>query len=351
MQKTRQGRSTFLAFESWAEYLDAAEHGPRVWPTYDQSSQDPEHGWAGATFPEAIRIAREGWPEGTARLVRDLEAATPLARAGITNAITYDVGGALPDVPLFVAGDPAHMITFAPTEKRAGRIVRVACNQFVSAKCSAQAINNRGAAILSWIDAIEQQGHQAELCAIYYEACRKAREHVFCTEIPVKRAGEPMELDRLAFLFAHPAMFRRLHFAIHEQHEELHYYHNGLYGLPHDPPKGDPLRGDIYFARLSLDNAHTFDTIEKAVEHVRAMFESAGMLDTPEGRLDEEMKFSPAPIPEQPAPAPTPTPTPPPRAGREIIARFPGKCRTCGASFEKGARIIYRDHATHCTTH
>jgi hypothetical protein len=89
-------------------------------------------------------------------------------------------------------------------------IVPVNANAFVTAPCMA----NLGVAIAQYVAQLERQGTRVELLgAICSEVSNKRVSHVWT----VKRADMPINLGVAAFSIGHPAMFRRIGFALRER--------------------------------------------------------------------------------------------------------------------------------------
>ena len=61
------------------------------------------------------------------------------------------------------------------------------------------------------IDALERAGRDVELVYVEYQY---ESETGFRLEVPIKKAGEQFDLDRMAFCFANPNMHRSICFAV-----------------------------------------------------------------------------------------------------------------------------------------
>ena len=267
---------TVDSFDSFGALLDHAQHKPCAWskPSSDIRSDD-RTAWTGtASLADAIAVARQGWTEGRARLVTGLEtAAAMLPRA--QRGLELDVAGAFPFIPAAIAGDPACM--FRPSDIVQARrpIVRIALQKFVSSMVSTDHIINQGVAILSHIDALEDAGFSAEIeCIMHARATLdKCTDHYQIRWI-AKRAGEPLELDRLAYVIAHPSMFRRVLFACFEKHAENSFEqkHN-MYGQGTNAPEIE--HDQIYFPQPSDKCWATLPTALAEVEQRLAQFMDA----------------------------------------------------------------------------
>lgn len=204
-------------------------------------------------LPEALRLAREGWPEGLAQI----KAMTARLDAKIGRAVgrpepVHDVIGECADVGAFIAGAPEDMIDFRPADE--ARIVRLVCNVTTSAFIDTATIMRRGAIACALADAIERAGMRAEIVAAF-------RSEYFTCTVVIKRADEPLNLDRAVFALAHPSMQRRLMFRMME-HEALADrralgVENGTYGHVKDLEPAQ--QGDIYFPGMRLGDLRWID--------------------------------------------------------------------------------------------
>lgn len=169
--------------------------------------------WCGnVDLAGALALADKGWPEGRASMSESLTRAVARTQSVRAPAYSMDVGGAYPVVPLAVAGDPACMVTVGD-EMRANRpVVRLVCEQWISAIVTPEGQINRGAAIVAHVDRLEDAGIRCELVARFSCSAIRALEGGLITDILAKACDAPVDVDKLAFLFAHPASLRRLHF-------------------------------------------------------------------------------------------------------------------------------------------
>lgn len=169
-----------------------------------------------ASFDETLKMAREGWADGRRMFIAAMAQAAPTA-ARVAD-FTMDVAGAYPIAALAAAGDPASMVDFNPDVDRVRPIIRLALNRCASSAYSAKELTNYGAAVASYVDAIEASGYRVEIDAAMICVDGNAR-HYYCGVI-VKQAHEPMEIDRMAFCLANPSYLRRLHFAVAQNRED-----------------------------------------------------------------------------------------------------------------------------------
>lgn len=258
--------------DCFADVLAKVEKSISPWPHETRASRENgRHEWFGTrSFADAVRIAKNGWPEGRAKLLSNLDAAKFLQTNATIRAESLDVAGSFPLVPAAVAGDPLNMFTIGLERAKTRPIFRFIVSMSVSGGVSAEVITNRGAAILSWVDRLENEGARCEV--VFTMAAEKSygsgRLKKWSLSFVAKRADEPLELDRMAFIIAHPSMLRRICFACYELHEDMKHFAVS-YGTPSDAiADAVKVPHTVYFGKLAYGGEWT--TIETAVAGVAA---------------------------------------------------------------------------------
>jgi len=173
--------------------------------------------WYGASFEEAYRMAVAGWPEGRERIAKSLADIEAVGEDRET--MTYDVAGSEPDVGRYLAGEPENMLAFLPTPEK--RVIRILACISISCAIDTETVFTRGAAVVALADRLERLGNRVEvmLCDSSkptHGAFLPHAEASAVTLVQIKAAGQPMDIDRMAFLFGHPASQRRLMFSVKE---------------------------------------------------------------------------------------------------------------------------------------
>jgi hypothetical protein len=229
-------------FETLGEAIRGAESPAKPSWASRSSRDDSNKSWSGsATFSEAMGLARQGWPSGRAKMVQAVSAAA--MTAGFAKAPSYDldVSGAYPIPALAAAGELLCMVNPAPVSERAKPIVKITVAACVSAMVNESDIFNYGAALLAFVDGLEQADIRVELTVCYTNISIGAKGQG-CFLIGFKQADEALDLDKAAFVLASPAMFRRLVFSLYELHLPEQ-FQNG-YGSPRDPESGKDYDAD-----------------------------------------------------------------------------------------------------------
>jgi hypothetical protein len=207
----------------------------------DEGLETRKDDWAGtSTYQEALALLNQGWKAGRDKLVTAKASAAPMAV--MIPSHTYDVAGAYPIVPLACAGEPCNM--WAPTEeeRKTKPIIKVGINIAASGAYSAQEFINYGAAILSYVDALETGNMRAEIWVLNSVTMSDGKS-TYLLEVKAKAPEEHLDLDRLAFMLANPAMLRRFVFGHKSRAPE---YERGqlefMYGRPNAlAPRDDML--------------------------------------------------------------------------------------------------------------
>lgn len=234
-------------FESFSDFLSYAD---RIAPIVANDSghyvgnsrkRESRGGWYGTSdFSETMKLARDGWAEGReaveAAIVHFSSVIGSKARRTV---LAHEVAGSSPDVAAFLCGDPENMFAreYIETET-VGKIIRLVVNGTASAGIDSKEIIKRGALIVALVDSLEMSGFSVEVILTFH-----GKDAGVSTEqiITVKSAGDPVEIDRLAFCIAHPSCFRRLGFSCWE-HDPLYmakHYRSGYGRCAESSDKGD----------------------------------------------------------------------------------------------------------------
>lgn len=250
-------------FDDLMDYLEVAEHGKIVVPQETRSSHktDMGKGWSGTeTFEEALKIAREGWPEGRNKALSLSSTLFDKISTLIEKPdLIYDVEGNDYDLGLYLKGEPECWMKYQTqvVEGQGTKIIKLVFNTATSAGVSSRIMIAKGAAIAALTELLEYSGRRVELI----ECTRQSTELEWY--VPLKFADQPLDIDRIIFALAHPANYRRIGFSIMEQSEQMKKAGHtgdgwGGYGMPMNI---DEHGGDIYIP-CSLYGESQWESIE-----------------------------------------------------------------------------------------
>jgi hypothetical protein len=173
------------------------------------SLSNPSPDWAGADIKTAQVMLADGW-------TTDRPTITIPSFSGekVTQTMTMDVQGSYPDVSLFLSGDPENMVSFTEESMKANGYCHMKIDLGSSSSFTASDLYERGQQVLSFVDALEASGTRVKLTAI---SCTYEEEGYVCTqqiEIVIKDYQDPSDESLICFVFGHPAMPRRILFAV-----------------------------------------------------------------------------------------------------------------------------------------
>lgn len=221
-------------YETLESLLNRVETANPISRTVSSVSNDVR--WAGVVTSDAIKLARQGWLEGRQFMSSLLTVGKAQTAAMSVKGQSLDVGGAYPFIPAACAGDPMNMWNITEEANKTKPVIRLYVPSVFPANYSHDDINNLGGACLTLVDQLENSGVQIEITIYYatnmerkYES--KSKPSLGILSCNVKNAGEPVDIDRLAFALCNPAMCRRLWFRIMECSPEFNHLCPTGYGF------------------------------------------------------------------------------------------------------------------------
>lgn len=257
--------------QAHASVLDAMKHAEerKAWPLHICSSLRTDNaGFHGTPdWSTAVMLATRGWPEGRSML-RKVVAVMPKA-AYRDRICQLDIAGAFPDAARASAGAPDCMMDNHPTDMKPTQSVRVIVSMATPWTTGLDEFVNRGAAILSAVEAAEAAGHRVEVVA---EETAISLGDGVSLSILLKAAGQPADRDSLAFFLIHPSSLRRIFFALLETEPSLQHFYSG-YGAPGCQPAELRPPGAIY---LPSFNTGEYADSDEAFKIVKTAFTQAG---------------------------------------------------------------------------
>lgn len=260
-----RGETNIVGTLSWEEVMGDLD---RPAPTTMRSSRATgDRGFHGlATWGEAVRAAREGYPAARERMAQATAAVARHVGGVRRPAERLDMGGERPCIPVACAGDPRSMWRRAPQAMRVRPIVRIENNIGCPWYIPPAILENRGAAILAWVEALEAAGYSTEVTNVWASQSDKATMRLSVT---LKGAGEALDFDRVSFALGSADFLRRIGFHLMEACEDSRSAWELCYGVPKEMHAAKP-DGVAYFGVLTRDNQDQFATAEQAAEAVRS---------------------------------------------------------------------------------
>ena len=263
------GDTVHTAQGTLGDMLDWIDATPRLPGAGNEAEENPAAmDWdLNAGYAGAFELARNGWPEGVKKMKKiAVEAGEHFERLPV---LEYDVAGAFPLVPLYCAGSPEHMAL--PAEAPARPVCRMAVEVSPAWHIAASASLRYGGAIVSAVQALIQAGVVVELWGV--RSGMMTDNHWFSWAFPLGGGGQAIDLDRVAFCLAHPALTRRVVMAVTERRPEL--VESSKNGYMFNSGNGIADAGyNVHFPRLH--NTSEAETVEIAREKVAKILTEAG---------------------------------------------------------------------------
>lgn len=201
-------------FDSLAELVRYIDNTPKTWGEASSSTRNEATAkWdLKAGYNGALDMAREGWIDGAKQTQEALKVFTPATPALATRNDFY---GHMPHVPRFCAGAPDNMVRHVRNPNSgAGTVLTIVITVNAIASTDARCMRNFGLAIAQYVNQMETNGTRCEVIGAITSAVSGWRvTHAW----RVKSVDQPLDLAVLAFAVGHPAMFRRLGFALRER--------------------------------------------------------------------------------------------------------------------------------------
>ncbi|MFC4014066.1 hypothetical protein ACFOY2_43045 [Nonomuraea purpurea] len=267
---------------SWQEFLDQAT-APETTSLGD--SRTNSAAWAGADWEEAIRLARDGWPLALEQA--DVTVGQLRERAGLSAAVTilepsWDVTGSEVDIGAYLAGEPECMVDAVPRQvSRRGKVITFVVPVVYSNSVPHASVINRGLALATLCAAIIEAGHSVEIwCGATGMVNSRTRYRAMIRAIS---AGEPLDIGRLIFAMAHPAMCRKMVFGLWDGREPavVRAMVRANYGYPPFDCRPTDLPEEIadpYIFPYLEEGDRQWDDLETALEWCRQMFADLGLI-------------------------------------------------------------------------
>jgi hypothetical protein len=250
-----------LTFESITQLPSWIKAHPQLTRSDDSVTGPATERWDGGLgYQGAIDMASRGgrWPEGAERMRECVVEAVEIKGRAKVEELESDVTGITIDLENVLAGTPDNMLNVVEGDEYEQPIISIGVAVGRAARVTQDEAVNRGAAIMSLIDDIENQGARVELWAINYNCSGND-----CTDyrVKVKDASEHWSPHSAAFALCHAAMNRRLMFRLSESFEEMEEF-CFTYGGSRD---GKPEGIDVWFPRV-VKGEKEWGSMDRAVK-------------------------------------------------------------------------------------
>lgn len=205
------------SFDSMGNYLAWLHDTPVTPGNFDHSNTSTSYFSGTENYQEAVDLGYSGWLEGQEKATAISTPIVETIAARIERLdVVHDVEGAGIDVARYTDGEPECWQRWQSSivEGKGNRVLKLVFNYAVSAGISTEVIMAKGAAIAALVQALEYGGFRMEVVvSMGLSSPGKTSE----SYIRIKDASQDLNMPRLMFTLAHPAMLRRLGFAYIER--------------------------------------------------------------------------------------------------------------------------------------
>ena len=220
----------FSSISQFYDYIcETPINGAFRWKTLKSSdtSKDKYEFTKTHSFKEASELLRNGWDDMaqdlTNRLNVNVNTVPTMKRKSVLSVAGYQ-----PVVALYLAGVPQNMIDTKMVPVKS-KIINITKSINYSGGTSTETIIRESIKAMQVVKRLEAQGYRVNLSIALGTAADY--RNVLC-KVCIKRAGEKLNVSKLAFPMVHPSMLRRLFFRYIEVCPDVTYGYTHGYGHP-----------------------------------------------------------------------------------------------------------------------
>lgn len=231
--------------EALGTFVRSLDGGRNNWYN-DCWDNDRNRGFA--TMDLALAAAVDGWHEGADRargLIEKIDVSHPMRH----EPPKWSFSGSTPNVPMYLAGAPAHMKHTDMRRTRRKPVITLVSNMSVHWGIGPDVIERRAVVTAAVVDRIEDAGFA---CEVIGYAASGGQSVAWTVATRLKESSQPLDLARMVFGLGHPSMFRRLGFACATCHQITRPLGGGL-GTPHRPSTEERLSSRGVYLLMHLN--------------------------------------------------------------------------------------------------
>lgn len=169
------------------------------------------------TYKEAEQYLLNGWEHGVNVLKKQIEGVYLENKSTIRPQ--YGVQGSFPSIPRYLSGYPDNMIDYRRMRQKQ-KVITINKVHNYSYKISTNMILKDSEKVLKLVSRLEMSGIRVNLNVLMYAADIKQKNVVIFT-IPIKHSGQLLNFKTMSFPLIHPAMLRRIYYALLEHTKEF----------------------------------------------------------------------------------------------------------------------------------
>jgi hypothetical protein len=266
-----------LQFESLVSFVDYCDSVTSSnFSSGKQSSNTGSVKFTGTkSYEHASELVRSGWKEGVRKVHAQMNVIAQNKDSVEMMESAFDIQGVVPIVPAYLNGDPECM--YNPCQYSDKPIVNVVVEVSASCGIDKEWIINRGAAILMFCAALEENGQRV---AIHASNFARSGGTFHGQLIQVKAAELDFNLHSLSYALVSPSMLRRHAFRCTEnlpEHADLYQSGYGQTMAISDIEGYGSALGDVDL-HIPVIEYSGYETVEDAVESIDRLAKAQGLI-------------------------------------------------------------------------
>jgi len=183
-------------------------------------TEEPSKRWdLNTDLPQSLELMQSGWKEGAEKVSDfhgEISGAQSTDYIPLPEMVPSELGEMIEPSEYF-AGNPECFYHMDVVERKMP-VVKIGLILSIAGGYNSKDLINRGVAMLGLVDLIEKNRINTELWGVFhFQHAGRNNGASLLYEVCIKPSNTPFDIDRLAFICAHPAFFRRIIFCAMEQ--------------------------------------------------------------------------------------------------------------------------------------
>lgn len=220
MKRIKTATSNTFVFDSIEDAVSYGANSPAPW---EQSKTNGESFAFSTDWDHHVELMTTGWAGGRKQFSdARRDSGVPLSAPVVESfEAAFDVCGSVVDMGRYVDGEPENMLDYRLEEiEGTGNIITILAGGCVAGRTSTDSMVRYGVALACTVDLLESNGYRVELLvsySSYHNTFEGATGKTYLNSVvPIKRANEPLDVERFIKTLVCPSWFRRGMFRVDE---------------------------------------------------------------------------------------------------------------------------------------
>lgn len=234
-----------------------------------QRVEKNDSGWAASRdYARATYMINTGWDYAAERMTQKVKMTKGSSAAVRSSKPVYGVVGSQASVPRYLQGIPTNMVSRQVTYSKQ-KVVTITKDISYHAGWKSESIIQEAIKALQIIQSMENGGQRVRLnVMLAVTSHNNSKRHTIC-KICVKQPDERMNISKIAFALAHPAMLRRFFLKWLETDDFTPFDVGDAYGYPASLPIKEKAMGEneYYIPEMISDMNELIKTLQSGKTH------------------------------------------------------------------------------------